>query len=200
MRCADWGLHFYTSTSSFFCCVLSGFNRYLLFNLWSYCKNKAKKEILEKGVEQAYYDSGVERNARLRGKRQMEQQKTSNEPSVNKKRQSTGQNIQNVLDNPVVGVAASYALGKAVSKPIKLKSQVYTCDPYHAGKNCAACEYWTGARTVEKRVAGAKNKVAICESKSVHGSCKKPGGRYLNRNRYCTDCCIDGWALWSALK
>lgn len=157
-----------------------------------------KSQIKKKGIEGAY--AMYKKVPVAKNQNQTAESSRRAADHFNEPQGAVNDKVSEVLDNPVVGVAASYALGKAVSKPIKLKSQAYTCDPYHGGKNCATCEYWTGTRTVEKRTAGARNKVAICDNKSVHGSCKKPGGRYSNRYRYCVDCCTDGWTVWTALK
>ncbi len=74
-------------------------------------KNKVRKNILEKGIDVAYAESYISRRIKV-AQRQSGAQ--LDQPSKKQNKNVKGQQVQEILDNPVVEVAASYALGRTI--------------------------------------------------------------------------------------
>ena len=126
-------------------------------------KHAVKKKILEKGVDGAYTDSRQARKIKI-AKARSERPVQSTNTSANSER------VQEVLDNPVVEVAASYALGKAAVNSVsnsrsaqkltrRLDEQKQKPQPRDSvykyttnGKSCANCRYYNCQRKLEGRM------------------------------------------------
>lgn len=131
-------------------------------------KNKVRKNILEKGIDVAYAESYISRRIKVAQRQSGAQLDQPSQKNKNVK----GQQVQEILDNPVVEVAASYALGRtaqntnerAANKVINrleknrkttselLKEKDWVCGhriPFDRNI-CYTCAHWNGERKVER--------------------------------------------------